>query len=248
MSPTDAHHPGTDAHAHLVVVRHGESRSNVESRYTGWRDAPLTDRGRNQARAAGRALRDAGAGFDAVFTSRLSRAIETADLLLAAFGAAPPRSAHWQLNERHYGRMQGLTPDELEALVGRDLAHAWRKDWDTTPEPVPPGHAEDPNCDPRYRDVATPLPRAESLASLAARVDTFFAAELRPRLAMGQRLLVVCHGLALRAMLRDLEGFREERLLPWLPSSASPRHYRLDRELRVLARSDLVLGDEPRPE
>jgi len=235
-------------HAHLVVVRHGESTSNLESRYTGWRDAALTARGRAQAVAAGTALCAGHAVFDMVFTSRLSRAIDTTDLLLDALGAAPPRSAHWQLNERHYGVMQGLTREELEARVGRDVARSWRKDWHTTPEPVPVGHAEDPNTDARYGDVVGPLPRAESLAALAARVDGFFAAELRPRLLQGQRLLVVCHGLALRAMLRGLEGFTEERLLPWLPPSASPRHYRLDRELRVLQRTDLVLGDEPREE
>lgn len=235
-------------HAELVVVRHGESTSNVESRYTGWRDAALTARGRAQAEAAGRALRGDGAAFDAVFTSRLSRAIATADLLLAALGAAPPRSAHWQLNERHYGVMQGLTKEELEVRVGRDVARAWRKGWTTTPEAVPPGHAEDPNSDPRYADVGVALPRAESLAQLAARADAFFAAELRPRLLGGQRLLVVCHGLLLRAMLRDLEGFAEPRLLPWLPPSASPRLYRLGADLGVLDRRDLVLGDEPREE
>lgn len=248
MPTNDEPRSAAPAFAHLVVVRHGESTSNLESRYTGWRDADLTPRGRAQAVAAGSALRDSGTRFDAVFTSRLTRAIETADLLLAALGATPTRSAHWQLNERHYGIMQGRTREELEELVGRDVARRWRKDWHTTPEPVPPGHAEDPNADPRYADVTTPLPRAESLQALAARVDGFFAAELRPRLAAGQRLLVVCHGLALRAMLRDLEGFTEERLLPWLPPSASPRHYALGRDLRVIARTDVVLGDEPHPE
>ncbi len=222
------------AHVDLVIVRHGESVANAAGTIAGWRDVPLTARGAEQAVAAGRMLRRLGIPFSAVFTSMLERATATADRVLGELGNAPERSAHWRLNERHYGALQGGTRADADVTYGRDVSRGFRRDWNSAPPPAEAGSADDPRSDPRYARVGDELPRTESLADMTARVAPMWH-ELRPLLAAGRAVLLVAHNLSLRALLRPLEGIAGEGLPEGNLGNALPRRYRLDAALRPVA-------------
>ena len=232
--------------SHLVLVRHGESQSNRDGRFAGWRDVALTDLGRSQASAAGLELGRAGLCFDAVYTSMLSRAIETADLLLEALGATTIwRREHWRLNERHTGVMQGMSKAEAKKEFGREQARAYRRSWDLGPPPVEAGSADDPASDRRYAHCDGELPRGEAMRDVVMRLQPFVDDELSPRLRRGENVLLVGHGQALRALARPFEAIVEPRLPEWKLGSAAPRWYRLDGSLRVVETVLLGGGDAP---
>ncbi len=221
----------------LVIVRHGQSAANAAGTIAGWRDVPLTARGVEEAAAAGRLLRRLGIPFAAVFTSMLQRATATADRILGELGIAPPRTAHWRLNERHYGALQGGTRADADLVYGRDASRAFRRQWNSAPPPADASGTDDPRSDPRYAHVAGDLPRTESLADMTARVDPVWD-ELRPLLSAGRPVLIVAHNLSLRALIRPLEGVTAEGLPDGNLGNALPRRYRLDAALRPLIVDD----------
>ena len=222
-------------HATFTVLRHGESVGNADGTFAGWRDVALTARGEAQAAAAAATLRSLAGPLHAVFTSQLARAVATADIVLTALGATElPRVQDWRLNERHCGALQGRAKADCKREFGRDWLRSLRSDWHVRPPLAPVGSEDDPRHDPRYADIPGAQPRGESFADLAARVAPVWDHELAPRLRSGQRLLVVGHGLALRALLRPLEGITDERLPDWMLANAAPRTYLLAADLRVL--------------
>lgn len=226
--------------AHLVVVRHGESTNNAVERLTGWRDVELTARGRAQARAAGALLRARGLHFSVVFTSLLRRATESADLLMHELGhGGPERRASWRLNERHCGALHGLTKAEIYARFGAVLGRVYRRSWETAPPPAIEGGPDDPRADPRYRDAGAELPLTESMRDLWQRVHPVWT-QIEPLLEAGQNVLVVGHGLALRALARSIEGSTEPALPAWKLASAAPRWYRFAHGGRIDAIEDLA--------
>lgn len=221
------------AHAVLVFVRHGESTGNERGVFSGWRDLGLTERGRAQAAAAGRALAQRGLRFSSVFTSELRRAVDTCELLLDAMGLRDmARTRSWRLNERHCGAMHGLDKQQCKQLWGDELARVYRRSWDQGPPPSEAGGIDDPRSDARYRDVAEPLPLSESMGQMAARVSIAWERIVRPSLVRGARVLVVGHGMALRALGRPVEGLLGPSLPEWKLASAAPRVYCLDASLR----------------
>lgn len=241
MNPVDS----TPAHAELVLVRHGESTGNESGVFSGWRDFGLTDRGRAQAGAAGHALRERGLRFTHAFTSRLRRAIDSCDLLLQACGQPElPRLSLWRLNERHCGAMHGIDKDECKRRYGAELARTYRRSFTVAPPPAEVGSIDDPRSDDRYRDVDDPLPLTESMGDLSARVLVAFREHIEPLLIRGARVLVVGHGMALRALARPVERFEQPELPPWKLASAAPRWYRLDQSLRVVSLVSIDTGSE----
>lgn len=230
-----------------MLVRHGESTGNAAGRFTGWRDADLTDRGRQQASAAGALLAARGFTFTAVFTSMLRRAIATADLMLAALGHPDlPRQERWRLNERHCGAMHGLTKAETYARYGEEQGRVYRRSWDIAPPPASVGGEDDPRVDPRYRQWRDELPLSESMGDLWRRVDRVWREDVAPLCAAGGRVLVVGHGMALRAFARSVEGLAAPELPPWKLGSAAPRCYELGPATKVLSVVDLMnAGDVP---
>lgn len=221
------------AHAELVVVRHGESIGNANGWFAGWRDVELTVRGREQAVVAGRRLRALGVTFAAAFTSELRRATDTVDLMLQELDHAPPRVGCWRLNERHYGALQGQAKETSKRLHGSARIRTFRTSWDQAPPAAAAGSIDDPRTDPRYAAIRASLPLTESLGDLVARTAPVWD-ELRTWLHSGQSLLVVAHNLSLRALVRPLEGITEPRLPDWEFGNATPRRYRLDRQLRPI--------------
>lgn len=191
----------------LVLIRHGHSEWNLSNRFTGWSDIALTEIGLNEAAAAGRRLAAEGVQFDEAHVSVLQRTRQTLDALLgAAEHAAIPVHTTWRLNERHYGRLQGLNKSEIFAQWGEEHSRRWWRGYHDRPPALAPDDARHPRFDPLYQEVAPQqLPAAESLEDCQRRTLPYWRQTLAPRLQSGRRLIVVSHGNTLRALLMHLE-------------------------------------------
>lgn len=220
----------------LVLLRHGESAWNRSMRLTGWTDVPLCERGRDQARRAGRALRDRGIMADVCYSSRLRRAIETLDILLATLGAAPPRYESWRVNERHYGALQGLHWWEAVWRFGPAPVLRCRRDFDQPPPRVAvPPDLSAAGISPADAEEWRTAQQGESLAEALRRFLPLWTAEIAPALRDGACVLIVAHNNLLRAVIRHLEGGAG---LPAASlSPAQPWIVELDTDLRVIRRS-----------
>jgi 2,3-bisphosphoglycerate-dependent phosphoglycerate mutase len=219
----------------LVLIRHGQSAWNLENRFTGWWDVPVTPKGAAEAVAAGTLLAGHGFDFDCVFTSVQTRAIQTANLLLEAMGRLwLPITKDWRLNERHYGALTGLNKAETAALHGEGQVHIWRRSFDVPPPPMAAGSAFDLAADRRYAGIA--IPAAESLKDTIARVVPYFDAVIAPELRRGQRVLVAAHGNSLRALVKHLSGISDADILHEEIPTGQPLVYRLDDALRPTGR------------
>jgi len=227
----------------LVLLRHGESQWNLENRFTGWTDVDLTDRGREEARAAGELLRREGYCFDIAYTSVLRRAIRTLWISLDALDQMWLPTVHsWRLNERHYGALQGLNKSETAAQFGEQQVLLWRRAYAVAPDPISP---EDPRWagnDPRYQHLkAEQIPRTECLKDTVERVVPFWNDSIAPALARGRRAIVVAHGNSLRGLLKHLEGISDEEIVGLNIPTGQPLVYEFDAALTPLRR--YYLGD-----
>jgi 2,3-bisphosphoglycerate-dependent phosphoglycerate mutase len=227
----------------LVILRHGESTWNQENLFTGWHDVPLSERGRQEATAAGVTLAAEGLWFDELHTSLLTRATQTAELTLAALGQPwLPVERSWRLNERHYGALQGLDKRETAEKYGNDQVKRWRRSYDVPPPPIGRDHPEHPYHDRRYaRLAADVLPGTECLKDVVERVLPYWYDAIVPRLRAGLTLLVVAHGNSLRALVKHLEGISDDDIVDLNIPTGAPRRYVLDEDLRVVAAA--YLGD-----
>ena len=228
----------------LVLVRHGQSAWNLENLFTGWTDVDLTELGRDEARAAGRLLRDQGFEFARAFTSVLKRAIRTLWIVLDEMDRMwIPVERDWRLNERHYGALQGLDKAETTAKYGAAQVKVWRRSYDIAPPALAADDPRHPRFDARYRGVdAAQLPATESLKDTLARVEPWWREQLAPALATGQDLLVVAHGNSLRALVKMLDGMSDTDIVEFNIPTGIPILYQLDGRLRPSAERRF-LGD-----
>lgn len=200
------------AMAFLALLRHGQSRWNLENRFTGWVDVDLTLVGEDQARQAGALLAASGVDFDRLFTSVQTRAIRTGTLAIEAAGLAwLPVTKDWRLNERHYGALTGLDKTETAQRFGEDQVKIWRRSYDVPPPPLEPGGPFDLSADRRYEGVA--IPAAESLKITLERVLPYWAEAIAPELAAGRNLIVAAHGNSLRAIVKHLFGLADDEIV-----------------------------------
>jgi 2,3-bisphosphoglycerate-dependent phosphoglycerate mutase len=198
----------------LILVRHGQSQFNLENRFTGWLDVPLTDQGKAEARSAGRKL--SGYKFHMAFTSALQRAQETLTLILTEIHQLEiPVIKNAALNERHYGDLQGLNKAETAQKFGDHQVKIWRRSYD-----VPP-------------------PNGESLKDTAARTIPYFQKEIIPQLKSGKDILIVAHGNSLRSIVMELDHLSKEQVLELNLETGVPRVYQMDVNLNVLSFSNL---------
>jgi 2,3-bisphosphoglycerate-dependent phosphoglycerate mutase len=228
----------------LVLLRHGESTWNAENRFTGWVDVDLSERGEDEAVAAGRLLAaEPDLRIDVCLTSVLTRAIRTAELALRAAGLSwLPVERHWRLNERHYGALQGLDKSQTAARHGPDQVHAWRRSYDVPPPALAAGDAGHPRFDPRYRLVpSSALPAGECLKDVVRRLLPYWEDVIAPALLGGTTVFVVAHGNSLRALVKELEGMSDEDIPGLDIPTGIPRRYELGDDLSV--RSATYLGD-----
>jgi 2,3-bisphosphoglycerate-dependent phosphoglycerate mutase len=219
----------------LVLLRHGQSAWNLENRFTGWWDVDLTEKGVEEARAAGTAMTAAGLDFDCAFTSVQSRAIKTLNLALEAMGRLwLPVTKDWHLNERHYGGLTGLDKAETAAKHGEDQVKLWRRSFDVPPPPLAPGSAFDLSGDRRYTGVA--VPAAESLKDTIARVLPYWERAIAPELLAGKRVIIAAHGNSLRALVKHLSGISDADIVHEEIPTGKPMVYELDAGLNALSR------------
>jgi len=228
---------------HLVLLRHGESQWNKENRFTGWKDVDLTEKGVEEARAAGRLLKREGFDFDFTFTSVLKRAIRTLNLVLEEMDRVwLPVEKDWRLNERHYGALQGLNKAETAAKFGEQQVLVWRRSYDIPPPALDPADERHPGNDPRYARLAPgEIPLTECLEDTVARVVPYWNERIAPRVAKGERVLVVAHGNSLRALIKHFDGLSEEAIVGENVPTGIPLAYELDDDLSAKRR--YYLGD-----
>jgi 2,3-bisphosphoglycerate-dependent phosphoglycerate mutase len=196
--------------AKLVLLRHGESQWNLENRFTGWVDVPLSPKGEQEARAAGQKL--TGIRFDRAYTSVLKRAIDTLAIVLESIGqTAIPIEKDKALNERMYGELQGLNKAETAQKYGEQQVKIWRRSYDVSP------------------------PGGESLKDTAERVLPYYEQHIRPQILAGKNILIAAHGNSLRALVMQLDKLSREAVLELNIPTGAPLLYEFDKDGKVLS-------------
>jgi 2,3-bisphosphoglycerate-dependent phosphoglycerate mutase len=216
----------------LVLLRHGQSQWNLENRFTGWWDIDLSDKGIAEARAAGKLLKARGFDFDHCFTSVQTRAIRTLHLVLHEMDRLwLPVTKDWHLNERHYGGLTGLNKQEMIDQVGADQVKIWRHSFDVPPPPLPDDSPYNVSGDRRYAGIQ--VPTTESLKDTIARALPYYEAEIAPRLASGQDIIVSAHGNSLRALVKHLSDIGDAEIVGLEIPTGEPIVYEVGRDLSV---------------
>ncbi len=231
----------------LVLLRHGESEWNRENRFTGWTDVDLSTKGREEASDAGRILRKTALHFDIAYTSVLKRAIRTLWMVLDEMDRMwIPVQKCWQLNERHYGSLQGRNKAEVGAEFGQEQLELWRRSYTVRPPKLEPEDGRYPYHDSRYRQLRPDqLPLSESLKDTASRLWPCWQHSIAPALHQNQVVLVVAHGNSLRALVKYLDNISDADIAKLELPAGVPLMYELDTDLnpiskRYLTRQSLV--------
>lgn len=198
----------------VVLLRHAQSEWNRQGRFTGWADPALTEAGRAEAERAGRTLAEHGFRFDRVYTSRLVRARDTAEIVLRQIpGRVIPTVSDWRLNERHYGALQGEDKAAMAERVGPEQIWRWRRGYADVPPALAADDPRHPARDPRWVDIdCSRPPNGESLAETRERVVDFWRERIEPQVRAGGRPLISSHGNTLRALLMALDGMSVEQV------------------------------------
>jgi 2,3-bisphosphoglycerate-dependent phosphoglycerate mutase len=227
----------------LVLVRHGQSTWNLENRFTGWTDVGLTELGISEAHEAGKLLREGGYVFDIAYTSVLRRAIQTLWIILQEMNLEwIPVTNAWQLNERHYGSLQGLNKAEMAEKFGEAQVKIWRRSYDVPPPPLELHDERHPRFDPRYASL-TPeqLPATESLKLTLERVLPYWHSTLAPTIKSGRRVIIAAHGNSIRAMVKYLDDISDAEITELNIPTGLPLVYELDEDLKPI--THYYLGD-----
>ncbi len=227
----------------LVLIRHGESTWNLENRFTGWTDVPLTDTGVAQARQAGKLLKEGGWEFDVAYTSVLKRAIWTLWHCLDEMDRTwLPVVKDWHLNERHYGSLQGLNKADMAKQYGDEQVLVWRRSYDTPPPALDANDPRGQRQDPRYAQLdPEQVPLTECLKDTVARVLPYWNEVLAPAIKSGQRIVIAAHGNSIRALVKYLDGISDTDIVGLNIPNGIPMVYELDAELKPIRR--YYLGD-----
>ncbi len=220
----------------IVLIRHGESQWNKENRFTGWKDVDLSDKGREEAKAAGELLKSEGFEFDAAFTSALTRANRTLNIILDELDTLwLPVYKSWKLNERHYGDLQGLNKAETAEKFGDEQVKIWRRSYDIPPPPMSADDERNPRRDRRYADLTdAEIPLSECLKDTVARVVPYWEGEIVPLLKSGKRLIIAAHGNSIRAVVKYLDHIADEDIVEINIPTGVPLVYELDDDLKPL--------------
>jgi 2,3-bisphosphoglycerate-dependent phosphoglycerate mutase len=217
----------------LVLLRHGESEWNKENRFTGWTDVDLSEKGRGEAKAAGKRLHAEGYVFDVAFTSVLKRAVRTLWMVLDEMDLMWITVLNsWRLNERHYGGLQGLNKAETAAKYGEEQVHIWRRSYDVPPPRLDASDPRHPSRDPRYHDLAEKdLPLTECLKDTVARALPYWHEAIAPTLRAGKRVIIAAHGNSIRALVKMLDSISDTEIAGLDIPTGIPLIYELDESL-----------------
>ena len=214
----------------LVLIRHGESEWNLENRFTGWKDVDLSPKGIEEAKSAGKILKEMNLVFDVAYTSYLKRAIKTLNIVLEEMDELYiPVYKSWRLNERHYG-----------ALQGDEQVHIWRRSFDIAPPSIDKNSEYYPKSDRRYADLAdSDIPLGESLKDTIARVLPYWHSDISKSLQEGKNVIVAAHGNSLRALIKYLLNISNEDILNLNLVTGKPMVFEIDKNLKVLSAPEL---------
>jgi 2,3-bisphosphoglycerate-dependent phosphoglycerate mutase len=217
----------------LVLIRHGESVWNEENRFTGWVDVGLTDKGIQEARDAGFALKRSGYTFDVAYTSVLKRAIKTLWITLEEMDLMwISIKQNWRLNERHYGALQGLNKADTAERYGPEQVQIWRRSYDVPPPALPPEDDRNASKDPRYAHLQpSEIPLTESLKDTVSRLMPYWEQVISRSVRDGKRVLVVAHGNSLRGLIKHLDAISDEEIVKLEIPTGVPLVYDLNENL-----------------
>ena len=228
----------------LVLLRHGQSQWNLDNRFTGWVDVPLSELGMKEALAAGRLLKDEGFTFDVAYTSVLKRAIKTLWIVLEELDRMwIPVTRSWRINERMYGGLQGLNKAETVAKHGEEQVKIWRRSYDVPPPPLEESNEYWPGKDPRYASLAPKdIPKTECLKDTVNRFLPFWESDIAPAVKSGKRVIIAAHGNSLRALVKHLDGVSDNDIVDLNIPTGIPLVYELDDNLKP-TKPSYYLGD-----
>jgi 2,3-bisphosphoglycerate-dependent phosphoglycerate mutase len=227
----------------LVLVRHGQSVWNLENRFTGWTDVGLTELGRAEALEAGKLLKEGGYIFDVAYTSVLKRAIHTLWIILQEMNLEwIPVTNAWQVNERHYGALQGLNKSEMAEKFGDEQVKIWRRSYDVPPPALEWMDERHPRLDARYASLSPEqLPATESLKITLERVLPYWHSTLAPVIRSGKRVIVAAHGNSIRALVKYLDNISDAAIPEVNIPTGLPLVYEFDDDLKPIR--NYYLGD-----
>ncbi len=226
----------------VVLLRHGQSTWNKENIFTGWTDVDLSERGIDEARKAGIALREAGLEIDIALTSYLKRAIRTLWLVLEEMDRMwLPVDTDWRLNERHYGALQGSNKKEMVEKHGKKQVRLWRRGYEVRPPALDPSDPTHPSHDLRYRGLQQ-VPGSESLADTLNRVVPYWREKVVPLLEQGRLPIISAHGNSLRALIKHLDGISDEQIMEVNVPTGIPLVYEFNPQLEAV--NNYYLADE----
>lgn len=215
----------------IVLVRHGQSVWNLENKFTGWTDVDLSDNGINEAKNAGKLLKENNFSFDIAYTSVLKRANHTLDLILEELDISIPINYSWRLNERHYGALQGLNKKETALKYGDEQVHIWRRSYDV----CPPALTDE---DERYKEMLGKyneyIPHTECLKDTVERVIPYWKNNILPSIKDGKNIIIVAHGNSLRGLIKYLDNVSDEDIMNVEIPTGTPLVYELDAQFQPI--------------
>lgn len=228
----------------LVLVRHGESEWNKLNLFTGWTDVDLSEKGHEEAIAAGRLLKAEGYDFDVCYTSYLKRAIHTLNHILDEMDRVwLPVTKTWKLNERHYGALQGLNKSETAEKYGEEQVKIWRRSFDVKPPKLEETDDRNPANQAIYASVnPKELPLTESLETTIERVVPYFENVIKKDMKAGKRVIIAAHGNSLRALVKYFEDMSKDEILGVNIPTGVPLVYEFDDNFKVIRK--YYLGDQ----
>ena len=219
----------------LILVRHGQSMWNLENKFTGWTDVELSEQGINEAKEAGKVLKEQGFHFDIAFTSVLKRAEDTLDILKEMGEENIEIKRSWRLNERHYGALQGLNKDETREKYGEEQVLLWRRSTNVRPPELEETDPRYPGNDPKYKELTKDeLPKTENLVDTIKRVVEYWDTDIKPELEKGKRVIISAHGNSLRGLIKYLDGMSDEDVIKLELQTGNPICYELDDNLKPI--------------
>jgi len=225
----------------LVLVRHGESEWNLINKFTGWVDVPLSEKGEKEAMDGGKLIKETNIKFSCAHTSRLKRAIKTLwHVLEESDQMWIPVSKAWELNERHYGGLQGLDKQETVNKHGKEQVLIWRRSYDIPPPPVGLDSEYHPSNDPKYADYEFPKEFTESLATTLERVLPYYKKSVFPQLKEGKNIIIAAHGNSLRALVKYLDDIDESTIAGLNIPTGVPLVYEFDDDMNVIPSKDSI--------
>ena len=225
----------------LILCRHGESEWNLENRFTGWADVGLSPKGEQEAKDAGLTLKHEQLSFDLAYTSVLKRATRTLWIMLEEMSLTwIPVINAWELNERHYGALQGLNKSQVAAEYGEEQVQIWRRSYDTPPPPLNNDDERHPRFEIRYAGVSD-LPASESLKDTLLRVKPYWQTKIIPSLLGNQDVLIVAHGNSLRAMVKMIENISDKEIMNFNIPTGIPLAYEFNENLKPIKQG--FIGD-----